>query len=288
VATEPPAITRVDGVDVVHWNPRRNTLPFPFRRLPVGRRVGNFGDLLGPVIVQALRDRADSPAAAPSAPTSRLLSVGSIVHLASDGDLVWGSGVNAKNAADEYRFRTIDVRAVRGPLTRAWLADRGVDAPAVYGDPALLLPMLFPDLRARSACKTRRLTVVPNLHDAQRHGDHPDVVDPRAPWRAVVDRIAQSEAVVGSSLHGIVIAESLGIPCALVRPGDEPDFKYRDFYAGAGREIDEPFAETIEEAVARTDSWEPLDAWRAQSLIDAFPVELWRQSLADRPPVSAG
>ena len=51
----------------------------------------------------------------------RLLAVGSILHLARDNDVVWGSGVHGKIVVRRHQFKQLDAREVRGPLTR-WKA----------------------------------------------------------------------------------------------------------------------------------------------------------------------
>jgi pyruvyltransferase len=261
-------------IDVVHWNPRRSRLP---RRLtaalpfPVGRRVDNFGDLLGPMVVRRLLEsRGISPSAAVA--DRRLLAVGSILHFAQDGDVVWGAGVNGKKSKEDHRFRALDIRAVRGPLTREFLLDRGVETPPVFGDPALLLPRLMPELGDWAEEKRYPLTLVPNLNDLGEFGEATELLDPRSPVPTCLRRLAQSELVVGSSLHAIVVAESLGIQARLIASGTEDRFKYDDYYLGTGRSPVES-ASSLEEAVA-LGGGPPLD-FDCQRLLDAFPTDLW-------------
>jgi pyruvyltransferase len=241
-------------------------------RVPLRRPVDNFGDLLGPLVVELmLRQRGAAPARSGS--TVTLFSVGSVLHFAADGDVVWGAGVNGKVDRSAHAFRRLDVRAVRGPLSRAFLASRGIAAPEVYGDPALLLPDLLPGLRRLAATKTHPLTVVPNLNDVRRYGIRAtDTVHPRSPVRHCLRRIAQSELVVGSSLHGIVVAESLGIPARLVESRTEHRAKYEDYYAGTGRSDFCPAA-SVPEAVRL--GGEPAPRWSPEPLRRAFPYDLW-------------
>lgn len=266
--------TALQGIEIVHWNPRRNHLPV-LRRWPVGPRVGNFGDLLGPLVARhVLETRLPAGARAPH--PGRLLTVGSILHFAHDGDVVWGTGVNGKVPDDAFRATGVDVRAVRGPLTARWLEQRlGVDVPAVYGDPGLLVRELAPHLVGVEPRHAR--AVVPNLHDSPRYRAHPEYVDPRATPLAVVERIARSEVVLTSSLHGLVVAEAMGVPAALLRAGAEPPFKYDDYVRGTGREPLPVFDDLdAAEAHARTlDGSTALDAWDQEALVAAFPVDLW-------------
>lgn len=50
-------------------------------------------------------------------------------------------------------------------MTRAFLQERGIDAPSIYGDPALLLPVVFPKLREKIT-KRRRHVFIPNYNDS--------------------------------------------------------------------------------------------------------------------------
>ena len=252
-------------VELVHWNPRRRVS----RLLParVTRPVDNFGDLLGPLVVRELLRRSGREHPVTDA---RLLSIGSVLHFARDGDVVWGSGVNGKTLAAPVTATRLDVRAVRGPRTRAVLARHGIDAPEVYGDPGLLVGELWP--RESFGGRPAGVTVLPNLHDVPAYRRHPGFLDPRTPVRRVLARIAASSLVVGSSLHGIVVAESLGVPARLVLPRAEPLFKYEDHYLGSGRDGFTPAA-TVAEAVAA--GGEP-PAVLDPALRTAFPVDLWR------------
>ncbi len=234
----------------------------------------NFGDHLARVLVtKILADRGHVIEEAVRAPR-RLLTVGSVLHFARTGDVVWGSGVNGK-AIDEghHRYGTLDVRAVRGPLTREFLMRRGIAVPEVYGDPALLLPTVFPG-RFR-AVRRRHHVVVPNLHDLealQRQGVV-DLVSPLESWNRCIARILEAELVVASSLHGIVIAEAFGIPARYVRLTDtEKPFKYDDYMMGTGR-ARIGAATSIGEALEMGGMAPPV--FDAQRLLGAFPIDLW-------------
>lgn len=261
-------------IEVFYWNPRRSLLGRgleKYTRLPW--RVNNFGDLIGPLVVSkmlALRDLTDTVPAL----SRRLMSVGSVLHFADTGDVVWGTGINGTKSQRDHRFVSLDVRAVRGPLTRDYLQARGIPVPEVYGDPALLLPFLMPELVELATVKKHPVTVVPNFLDYGRYrSDDSRLLNPQAPLLTCLRRIAQSELVVGSSLHGIVVAEALGVPARLIA-GSEPPFKYLDYYRGSGREGYEAMG-TIEEAVAARGEPLPPASFSLLPLIEAFPADLW-------------
>jgi pyruvyltransferase len=262
-------------VNVFSWNPRRSRLPHSVtKRLPIeiGRRVNNFGDLLGPLLVaRILAVHQVDPRTAHS--DRRLLSVGSVLHFARDHDVIWGTGVNGKRPDSDYVFRALDVRAVRGPRTREFLSSRGVDAPTIFGDPVLLLPLVMPELVGWSGTKQYSLTVVPNFNDFSAYEPALTLLDPRSPVDVCLRRIARSEFIVGSSLHAIVVAESLGIPARLVSSSVENPFKYEDYYLGTGRPNADT-ARTVEEAVRMGGERGPI--FDATQLLGAFPFDLWR------------
>lgn len=268
-------------VETFAWNPR-SSLNLPLvRRLAIGPRKNNFGDLVGPIVVDLLRERLGLSPKSRSGDAIRLFSVGSVLHFANDGDVVWGSGVNGKIASERYRWRSLDVRAVRGPLTRQWVSDRsGQQAPAVYGDPALLLFELgFPrPVRQQS----REVLYVPNLNDLGRPVSTGHVVSPRSPLHMVLAEIAASEIVVTSSLHALIFAEMLGVPVALLKPSAESGFKYEDYARGTGRDelpMFEDFASALTHA--STSSHRDNDAlaeWSAGPLLHAFPADVFAPS----------
>lgn len=245
-------------VSLFHWRPDDGTV--------------NFGDHLSPVVVSrvlglrglTLDDEVERPA--------RLLAIGSILHFARDGDVVWGSGVNGKVPEACFSARRLDIRAVRGPLTEDFLRRRGHRVPAVYGDPGLLLRQLFPE-RFRPRAE-RPFVFVPNLHDLDLVAGHPAVVSPLSGWNTVLARILEARLVLASSLHGIVVAEAFGIPARYVRlSSTESLFKYQDYYAGTGRERFEyatSLAQGLEMGGMAPGGFDPAP------LLAAFPWDLWQ------------
>ncbi len=261
-------------VKVVHWNPRVTMLPSRLSELAFwASRKNNFGDLLGPLVVEKLLALRSIPVA--SGRRARLLSVGSIIHLSQDGDTVWGTGVNGKMSLEGVPVNTLDIRAVRGPLTREVLGQYGADVPEIFGDPALLLPALFPELVEMAHQKQHKLAVIPNLNETTLVSDCPDYVNPRGDTLSIVRRLITSEKIVSSSLHGIIIAEAFGVPCTFVQPRAEPLFKYRDYFAGTGRS-DVPVTQSFGEAVTHNASTLPELTFSNENLIAAFPYDLWK------------
>ncbi|UJC77328.1 polysaccharide pyruvyl transferase family protein [Rhodococcus erythropolis] len=261
---------RMSEVEVVNWNPRNQVvIPGISRKLRIGRRINNFGDLLGPVVVAWMSKQ--SARRVRSKRDRRLLSVGSIMHMARTGDCIWGTGVNGKITPDEYRFDALDVRAVRGPLSREFLEKRGIHTPPTYGDPGLLIPSVFPELVELTKNPSRDVVVVPNLNDLPRWFDTPSVLDPTEDLQTCLRTIASSRLVVGSSLHAVIVADALGVPARLIPSGSEAEFKYADYYLGTGRELST--APTVKAAISRGGA--PGLGWNDGPLREAFPHDLF-------------
>lgn len=269
-------VESVLGREIVRWN--------PLRALPDGSmgRVDNFGDLLGPLIAERILWLNNvGPVATDK---RRLLTVGSILHFAREGDVVWGSGINGKVPGRKIGSTRLDVRLLRGPRSRSHLMNMGVQVPTLFGDPALLIPTLFPDIRAWSDVKTQDVLVVPNLNDGDLFDDKLPTVSPRNDVWLVVRAIAQSKFVVASSLHALIIADALGIPSRAVKPAAEHYTKYMDYYEGTGR-TRVRLAHNINEAL----DLGPVGAgtYDIEGLYNSFPLDLWGHAGQDHSPRTA-
>jgi len=191
----------------------------------------NFGDELSRVLIERMIHRTPKKSLENR---PRLLAIGSIVHFAKDGDTIRGSGINGKHLnKKDYPFKQIDIRAVRGPLTRNFLLELGFEVPEVYGDPALLLPYFFPEFKKNPI---REYLIIPHISEMHFFRPDPHVAYPTEPWHQIVQKIVESKKVISSSLHGVIVAEAFGIPAILLRLTDhEPLFKFIDYYQGTGR-----------------------------------------------------
>jgi pyruvyltransferase len=259
-------LRRAPSVEIVRWRPRQGT---------------NFGDELGPVIAELALQRRGLRLDSPARRNRRLLTVGSILHSARSGDVVWGAGVNGKHLSHRFRATTLDVRAVRGPLTKGFLEEREIACPEVFGDPASLLPHLLPKL-ASCVNVGHEVVLLPHYRD-----------DPLLPttlesgiervstalhWLDIVLRLLAARKVVTSSLHGLIIAEAFGKDVALLRLSEtEPIYKYEDYLLGTGRSS-YVVATSLNEALSIAPLPQPVIA--AEHMLRAFPYDLWAEDHA--------
>lgn len=117
----------------------------------------------------------------------------------------------------KYPFCKYDFRAVRGPLTRELVQEYGHKCPEVYGDPAILMPLIYqPKVE-----KKHDLLVIPQfVTESEFRKNHPNlymVSMNTNDYKSVIDAIVSSKMVITSSLHGIILAEAYGVPAVFFR-----------------------------------------------------------------------
>ncbi len=243
----------------------------------------NLGDTLSPVIVNWMLDRRGMSLSVPVGQTKHLLALGSLLGRGIFDATVWGSGVLEVSTLPRLKhqkgIRSYDIRAVRGPKTRGVLLDYGFPCPAVYGDPGVLLPLISP--AAYVAPPAGPVGVI--FH---RTTDLSDLELPRgckrisietSDYRQFVEELMGCSRVVSESLHGVILAESYGVPARAFLVGDRVStcsFKYEDWYASTGR-CETAFACSLEEVLDQASLPVPeLDSMR-RALMDTFPYDLW-------------
>jgi pyruvyltransferase len=237
----------------------------------------NFGDYLSLKLVERIVNQPVRFYKKKNAnKEKKLLALGSILTFAWDNDVVWGSGVNGKwMDLKYYTFKNLDVRAVRGPLTRDFLIKNfQIECPEVYGDPALLVPSFFPEFQKKEN-PSYDYIIIPHYSERALFPKevYVNVVDPLDPWDQVIEKIIDSKFVISSSLHGIVVAEAFGIPARQLRVTEnEHIFKYKDYYLGTNRP-NFRFATSVQDALEMGGE-EPFDC-DLKKLYDAFPLEFW-------------
>ncbi len=198
----------------------------------------NLGDMLSRVIVEWLLGETVHMAGGDC--SRKLLAVGSVLQYARPGDVVWGTGIHPASQLSFSQCRDrlpVTVLAVRGPISRDVLVARGLKCPELYGDPAVLMPLIRPS----APRDHKKIIVIPHMseyHSALQSARDTaiDIVDPSADWQVTVDKISSSGRVISGSLHGLVVAEAYGVPATWYRADfKEGVAKYYDYYLGTGR-----------------------------------------------------
>lgn len=256
----------------------RKELPLYFWDARPTQGFSNFGDALSEALTEKMVGHKVNVVENPFCSDKKLLGMGSILNYAQDNDIIWGTGVNGKTPINSYVFKNLDVRAVRGPLTRKFLLERGVFCPEVYGDPTLLFPLLFPEFK-KSESPTNDYVIVPHFSDEHLFLNDDHMISVREPWNIVIEKILESKFVISSALSGIIIAEAFGIPARLLiidnATNTENLIKYADYYYGTNR-FDFKYARSVEEALRM--GGEDLPRCDLNKLYEAFPFEFFNYS----------
>lgn len=195
----------------------------------------NFGDELSPLLVERLFGR--SCIWAPPE-TCDAVVIGSVLEKVcatrrQSPPLVWGAGFIGDGF--DVPNPAVSIAAVRGLLTAKRF---GREGSAITGDPGLLCS----ELLDRPPYKRFEVGIV--LHHAHCKFDaaalfSADVtelctVDVTLPPMQVIQTIAACETVFSTSLHGLVVADSLGIPNQWIKLPKRlfgGDYKFHDYYS---------------------------------------------------------
>lgn len=197
----------------------------------------NAGDWVGPFLFKAITSEEPIYRQTSNRSLSTVfLTVGSSTRWICEDSIVWGSGLLDR---DEVFWEPYETCAVRGPYTRDRFLELGYSCPAVFGDPAILLPKFFqPDFHIEY-----RVGIVPHYSNVQEikklynRNSEIDVIDIRQPMERVIKSIMACNYILSSSLHGLIFAHSYGIPAGHIefstRPGGD-GVKFLDYYAAGG------------------------------------------------------
>ncbi|MEW6552571.1 MAG: polysaccharide pyruvyl transferase family protein [Campylobacterota bacterium] len=242
----------------------------------------NFGDYLSKIIVGKIAKENGFENMVNR--SNKLLAIGSILHFAKSDDIIWGSGINGKISLEKLTFNNLDIRALRGPLTKNILNKMGIKTPDIFGDPALLMPSLFDNLVYKPV--KNKVTIIPNLNEYEECkrliSSSFSLISPLRHWSFIIDEILTSEIIYTSSLHGLIISEALNVPVKLFKPfGGETMFKYEDYLEGTGRKLVK-MPKTFHDGVVERNgvSFNKLNM-ELSDLVDSFPYDLFGRSRDD-------
>ncbi|MEM1283313.1 MAG: polysaccharide pyruvyl transferase family protein [Chlamydiota bacterium] len=194
----------------------------------------NVGDLIGPYLASKILEKPlpNEPAEFPGA----VALCGSVLMF--NIKFHWGTGLIKKDIVpDRHIF------AVRGPLTQYCCIrsgyspdDSGVN---ILGDPGLLLSRFY---LPKGKVKSYKLGIIPHYNDKEivlkslasvdLKSMKIKVLDVQQGVETFIDELLECESTVSSSLHGLVLSISYGIPTRWVKfssslHGD--DLKFYDF-----------------------------------------------------------
>jgi pyruvyltransferase len=191
----------------------------------------NFGDLLSPLI---LREYGLRPFYTDKY-LAEVVTVGSILSSLPEtySGYIFGTGLIRDEAK---RFPNAKIIALRGAMTRERI---GASENTILGDPGLLSSKFINRQK-----KTYKIGIVPHYKDKddkrvadifKNRTDEINLIDVQKKPLEVIREIDKCDYIISSSLHGIVVADSLGIPNAWVLLSDKvvgDGFKFYDYATG--------------------------------------------------------
>lgn len=256
-----------------------------------GGASGNFGDKLGPAIIERL---SGQPVSNDSIDRAEILAIGSVLEpwfwpkdaCQQFRGYLWGVGrMFGKVAMSLPHAKHL---AVRGRLSVARLG-LPTTSRLTLGDPGLLCPLL----ESAAYAKKYKVGIWPHWSEAK----HPLILGllARSPDVALIDpcgdigqtlQVASScEVIAASSLHGLITADAYGIPRCWLRlnTGKEdeigmPLFKYADYFSVYSSSSPEATiltgSESLDTIVARASSAPQAEVEAIQQqLVDCFPYK---------------
>lgn len=188
--------------------------------------------------------------------------IGSILGMyENESTEIWGSGYISDSS--KLRKRPAKIHSVRGKLTRELLLSQGFDCPEIYGDPALLVSKFYKPIPIGKF----KLGIIPHYVDLEieyiidfiKHNEDVLLIDVAHynKWTDVCDKIVSCDFVISSSLHGLIAADSFGIPNVWVKFSDKVyggNFKFLDYFSSVDRSEKRPIhlqnIEQIEQLLA--------------------------------------
>ncbi|WP_299684338.1 polysaccharide pyruvyl transferase family protein [uncultured Dokdonia sp.] len=230
----------------------------------------NYGDILSAQIVSWVSGKETSFYNAPQKKKSwfkksYLMAIGSIMSYTQPKATVWGSGIISR----KDQFSNATFCAVRGPLSRKRILELGYTCPEIYGDPAILLP----DFYQPTIEKKYEYGFIPHYVDQDIVSEWYNDKDKVTVLNLInddiffiTDRMLECKKIISSSLHGVIVAQTYGIPAIWVQFSNKlsgDNVKYADYFLSVGIT---PYTPVF------IDEKKPLDAYEAIfSEVDAVP-----------------
>lgn len=184
---------------------------------------------------------------------------------------VWGSGfIKSPETSGERLMRRLNVRAVRGRVTLERLRGlTGLDLDDVaVGDPGLLASKIYPAKspafricgiiphhaelaaikrsddtvaleRESGILQDSTVKAMPLFERLAKSIPGAVVLNPESPPKTVIGRISECEAVLSSAMHGLIVADSFGIPNMRVVASESlmgGDYKFKDYYSAFSKD----------------------------------------------------
>lgn len=201
---------------------------------------------------------------------------------------VWGTGFINYNKGEKERFfrKNMEFCAVRGELSKKRvekILNRKLNIPT--GDVGILADRLI----EKDIEKKYKVGIIPHFKEQ----DHPIfkellednensiIIDLKEDPIAVIRRISECEVIISSSLHGLIVADSFGIPNHHIVVTNNllgDGFKFDDYYSAYNLEheytdVNKESVPEIEEIIHNYKITKEMINEKKKLLIDSFPFK---------------
>ena len=182
-----------------------------------------------------------------------ILGIGSLLDRSLSNFQVWGSGY--MNEFERAKGGTL--YAVRGKYSAKKLFAEGFPFCEVWGDPALLLPLIY---KPQAPQNNVKLGIVPHSKEYQYFKKKYPIVAvinlSTNDIENVINEICACQYILSSTLHGIIVAQAYGIPAIWIKKADinTDGIKFKDYLDSVGIKIYDGF-KNIEYAIDKTEEF---------------------------------
>jgi hypothetical protein len=221
-----------------------------------------------------------------------------------NGDHLWGTGVasddtinyRCKRASERNNgrdlIRNLTIYSTRGPKSAAQilqLCGFTKEPVEAAGDAGYLVPFLFPEVMVKNGtAPTKEYCAVPHAQEEKnpvfRRVPSHLMLSVRQPWINMTLALQDCKEVISSSLHGIILSETLRIPSRRLKLTNKPgNFKFGDFYESLRGGVEPDYTKNI--TYARENLNTPLTAEEndkyARRILKTFPIHLFNVQRRD-------
>lgn len=213
-----------------------------------GCRLKNFGDNLNVDLIKLISGEistiVNNSFTNPNNETI-YMAIGSVLGWATKDTIIWGTGKMSTTDATMFKEKPKKICAVRGPLTREEIIKRGFECPAIFGDPALLMPYFYrPEITVE-----HEIGFIPHhidkvmIPELKKQFPEAHFIDIQSDTFDFIREVLKCKTIITSSLHGQIIADAYNTPNAWIKLSEKVlghGFKMRDYYASVKRIDQEP------------------------------------------------
>lgn len=164
-----------------------------------------------------------------------LVPIGSTIARGNKNTSFWGNGFLNKDET----FKGGKIYAVRGKYTDDKLKKDGFNGCPIYGDPALLLPIIYPMHEQEK--KKNEIGIIPHYLDLAyfkvNYSKEYKIIDLTTnDVEGIITEICSCKKILSTSLHGIIVAQAYNIPALWIKKNDigTDGFKFYDYFSSVG------------------------------------------------------